>query len=62
MGLNTLVAQPISTLKAKLWKIAMKYKNVMFFNFWAFFLKMYILMLQRFILPITYPVTHFFQW
>ena len=35
MGLTILVAQPVSTLRAKLWKVVVKYEIVMFFNFWV---------------------------
>ena len=30
-----LVAQPVSTLRAKLWKVVVKYEIVMFVNFWV---------------------------
>ena len=33
MGLNTLVAQPVSLFKRKLWKVVMKCKKGMVFNF-----------------------------
>ena len=37
MGLTILVAQPVSILIVKSWKVVMKCKIVMFFNFWAVF-------------------------
>ena len=54
MGLSTFVAWPVSTLKAKLWKVLMKYKNVMFLTFELFFSKCIFLVLQNFFLPSTY--------
>ena len=63
MGWNTLVAHTVSNLKAKLWKVLMKCKSVMFFKFWVLFLKMYLLVVATFFLPSTYSVklflTHF---
>ena len=42
IGLIILVAQPASSLRAKLWKVVMKCKIVMVFNFGAIYLKIYI--------------------
>ena len=53
MGLPILVAQPASALRAKLWKLVMKCKNVFLFNFWALFLQIYLSEVTFF--P-TYPV------
>ena len=53
MGLPILVAQLASALRAKLWKLVMKCKNVFLFNFWALFLKIYLSEVTFF--P-TYPV------
>ena len=39
----------------------MKCANVMFFNFWAFFLKMYIFAVAIFFLPNTCPVNSSFS-
>ena len=55
MGLSNFVAWLVSTLKAKLWKVLMKYKNVMFLTFELFFSKCIFLVLQNFFLPSTYP-------
>ena len=42
MGLITLFTQPVSVLRAKVWKVVMKYANVMLLNFWTLSLRMYI--------------------
>ena len=38
MGLTNLLAQPVFTLRAKLWKVVIKCKNNMFLYFWASYL------------------------
>ena len=42
MNLTIIVAQPGPILQAKLRKAFIKCKNVMWFNFWALFFKLYI--------------------
>ena len=61
MRLNTFVAQTIFILRAKLWKVAIKCKNVMFFNFWPLFLEIYILDVAYYFLPSTYPANSIFS-
>ena len=39
---TSLLAQVVSNLSANLWKVVMKCKSIMFFNFRARFFKMYI--------------------
>ena len=56
MDLSNLLIQIISILKAKLWKVVMKFKNVQFFNFQTLFQKMHIFEVVTFFLP------RIFQW
>ena len=42
MNLTITVAQSGPILQAKSWKAFIKSKNVMWFNFWALFFKLYI--------------------
>ena len=42
LGFNTFLAPPVCVLRAELWKVVMKCKIFMFFNFCALFLKIYI--------------------
>ena len=51
--LTTLVAQPVSVLRAKLWKVVMKCKIVMFLTFAPFFSKFTFSRLQYFMSPQT---------
>ena len=62
LGLTTLAAQPVFTLRAKLCIAVMKCKNVLIF--WLFFSKCTFLRLQHFFLPSTYPVNsnQFYLW
>ena len=52
-GLITLVAQAVSTLRAKLWKVVMISKITMFLSFAPFFWKFAFLRLWYFISPCT---------
>ena len=49
MGLTILVAQPVSNVRAKLWRVVAKRKIVVFFNFWVI-LKMHIFEVATFYL------------
>ena len=61
MRLDTLVAQQGSTLRAELRMVVIKCKNVMFFNFWALCLKIYLFDVAPFFLLNTYPVNSIFS-
>ena len=50
MDLTTLTAQTVSTLKAKLFKVIIKFKNGVLLNFRPFFLIMYIFEVATFFL------------
>ena len=51
MGFTNLVAQPVSILRAKFWKVVMKCKKY-FFNAFVLFLKMYLSEVATFFLAL----------
>ena len=57
---TTLLAQMVSKLSANLWKVVMKCKSIMFFNFRARFFKMYIFEVAIFFLA-NYPTNQIFS-
>ena len=59
MGLTTLLAQPISIFRAKLWKVVTNCKNSVFFNFQALFVKMFIFEVATFFLACLYNQLNF---
>ena len=55
MVLFTLIAQPVSTLRATSWKVAINRKIVMLLVFGRFFLKIYIFEVAKFYLALCLP-------
>ena len=64
MGLTTLLAQTVSILRAKLWKVVMKYKTDVFVTYGLVFSESTYLRLQHFFSLSTSFIqsTHSFHW